>query len=110
MTQLVANYVGEGSHIAFQVFQDIPGFDPQRMIGPDMELAKAIFATGWGLDAKGEALLLIARRPDGSLYWHSVLVTPQGFAPPIGQMSDGDALPNIALLDALVQSIQVGQP
>ena len=85
VTQLVGNYIGEGSHIAFHVFQDIPGFDPQRMIGPDMELAKAIFVTGWGLDAKGEALLLIARRPDGSLYWHSVLITPQGFAPPIGQ-------------------------
>ena len=85
VTQLVTNYVGEGSHISFQVFQDIPGFDPQRMLGPDLELAKAIFVTGWGLDAKAEALLLIVRRADGSLYWHSVLVTPQGFAPPAGQ-------------------------
>jgi hypothetical protein len=85
VTQLVDNYIGEGSYLAFHVFQDIPGFDPQRMIGPDMQLAKAIFVTGWGLDAKSEALLLIARRPDGTLYWHSVLVTPEGFAPPTGQ-------------------------
>jgi len=84
VTQLLTNYVGSDSAIAFQVFQDMPGFDPRTMVGPDVDLVKTIFVTGWGLDGKDEALLLVARRPDGSLYWHSVLVAPEGFSPPNG--------------------------
>ena len=65
---------------------DIPGFNPDAFVGPDAELAKAIFDTGWGLDGRGEALLFVGRRPDSSLFWQGVLVTPDGFAPPAGQV------------------------
>jgi hypothetical protein len=85
LNQLITNYVGEHNFIAFQDFQNIPGFDPQAFVGPDMELAKAVFVTGWGLDGKADALLFIVRRPDGSLFWQSMLVTPVGFAPPVGE-------------------------
>src|SRR5688572_10119103 len=83
VAQLVSNYVGENNSILFHDFQGIPGLDPQMLVGPDMQLAKAILATGWGLDGKGEALILIARRPDGSLFWHSALISQEGFAPQV---------------------------
>ena len=51
---------------------DIPGFNPEAFVGPHAELAKAIFATGWGLDGPGEALLFIGRRPDSSLFSQGV--------------------------------------
>jgi hypothetical protein len=101
VSQLLSNYVGEGSAIEFHAFQDIPGFDPQMMLGPDVNLAKAIFVTGWGLDARGEAVLFIARRPDESLYWHSVLVAPEGFAPPMGPVVCSDPI-DVAALDGKV--------
>jgi hypothetical protein len=86
VSQLITNHIGEHNFINFQDFQNIPGFDPQTFIGPDVELARAIYVTGWKSDGRGEALLFIARRPDGSLFWQGLLVTPRGFAPPVGQV------------------------
>ena len=82
VTQLLTNYLGTNGVIAPSEFQGIPGFDPQSMVGPDAILAKAILLSGWGADGKGEALLLVAQRPDGTFYWHSILVVPQGFSQP----------------------------
>jgi hypothetical protein len=83
--QLIANHIAEHNFLQFHDFQNIPAFDPQAFVGPDLELAKAVFVSGWGLDSRGDALLFIARRPGGSLLWQGVLVTPRGFAPPLGQ-------------------------
>lgn len=38
-----------------------------------------VHVTGWGPEGKDEAVLFIARRPDGSLYWHSVVTAAGGF-------------------------------
>jgi hypothetical protein len=86
LTQLFNSHVGPGSLIEFHTFQNIPGFNPEAFVGPDAELAKAIFASGWGLDGKSKALLFIGRRPDSSLLWQGVLITPEGFAPPLGKV------------------------
>jgi hypothetical protein len=77
--QLQLNYIGPATPLAFQPIPEamVPEF--QGMFGPDVNVAKMLYATGWGLQGTDEALLYIARRPDGSLYWHGVLVAPGGF-------------------------------
>jgi hypothetical protein len=49
-------------------------------MGLDPDKSQALFVSGWGLDGKGEAILYVTARADGSLYWHSVLIAPSGFA------------------------------
>jgi hypothetical protein len=85
VAQLIKSHVAENNFIAFQEFQPIPAFDAQSFVGSDVKLEKAIMATGWGLDNMQQALLFVSRRPDGSLFWQGVLVTPKGFVPPIGE-------------------------
>lgn len=82
VTQLLNNYFSTHRMIAPSEFEGIPGFDSQSMLGPGVQLAKAVMVRGWGMDGKGEALLLIAQRPNGTFYWHSVLVVPEGFSQP----------------------------
>lgn len=82
VTQLVNNYLGTNRPVAPSEFQGIPGFDPQSMVGPEATFAKAIMSRGWGADGKGEALLIIAQRSNGTFYWHSILVVPEGFSQP----------------------------
>ena len=86
VTQLLNSHLGEHNYLIFQEFQNIPAFDPKTFVGPDVELAKAIYVNGWGLDGRGDALLFVSRRPDGSLFWQGILVTPKAFAPPLGQV------------------------
>lgn len=60
---------------------DTFSFDPASMIyNSDDQLARASFSSGWGVDGRGEVLLVIARRPDGSLYFHSLLFARDGFS------------------------------
>jgi hypothetical protein len=47
--------------------------------GPDVDVAGTVYVKGWGLEGEDEAILFIARQPDGRLYWHGVLVGPGGF-------------------------------
>ncbi|HSL29521.1 MAG TPA: hypothetical protein VK900_10005 [Anaerolineales bacterium] len=97
VTQLLNSHVAENSALEFREFQDIPAFDAQSFVGPDVELAKAIYVTGWSADGQQDALLFVSRRPEGSLFWQGVLVTPKGFAPPetsMGQScSEPEAVP-----------------
>jgi hypothetical protein len=86
VSQLLNSHLAEHNFLVFQEFQKLPAFDPKMFVGPDVELAKAIYVFGWGLDGRGESLLFVSRRPDGSLFWQGLLVTPQGFAPPLGQV------------------------
>lgn len=77
--QLQLNHIGQGTPLGFQPVPEamIPEF--QGMFGPDVNVAKMLYVTGWGLQGTDEALLYIARRPDGSLYWHGVLSAFGGF-------------------------------
>jgi hypothetical protein len=94
VTQLLSDHVTETSFLTFQDFQNIPAFDPQSFVGPDVELAKAIFVDGWGANSQNQALLFVSRRPDGSLFWQGILVTPKGFAHSMGQAcSEAVAVP-----------------
>ena len=54
--------------------------NPYGIMGLDPANSWALFVSGWGLDGRDEAILYVTRRADGSLYWHSVLVAPGGFA------------------------------
>ncbi len=56
------------------------GLNPYAIMGLDPAKSQGLFVSGWGLDGKGEAILYATRRPDGSPYWHSVLIAPAGFA------------------------------
>ena len=85
VAKLLSSHIAEHNFIEFQAFQPIPAFDPQSFVGPDVKLEKAIMATSWGLDSMQQALLFVSRRPDGSLFWQGVLVTPKGFVPPMGE-------------------------
>jgi hypothetical protein len=57
------------------------GLNPYSIMGLNASNSQALFVSGWGLDGKGEAILYFTRRPDGSAYWHSVLIAAQGFLP-----------------------------
>jgi photosystem II stability/assembly factor-like uncharacterized protein len=56
------------------------GSNPYSIMGLDPAKSQALFVSGWGLDGKDEAILYVTQRADGSLYWHSVLIAPGGFA------------------------------
>jgi hypothetical protein len=86
VSQLLNSHLAEHNYLVFQEFQNIPAFDPETFVGPDVELAKAIYVYGWGFYGRVDALLFVSRRPDGSLFWQGLMVTPKGFAPPLGQV------------------------
>lgn len=56
------------------------GLDPYMIMGLDPAKSQALFVSGWGPDGSSEAILYVTRRTDGSLYFHSVLIAPGGFA------------------------------
>ncbi|MFZ5884722.1 MAG: NBR1-Ig-like domain-containing protein [Chloroflexota bacterium] len=58
------------------------GSNPYTIMGLDPAKSRALYVAGWGLDGKTEAILYVTQRADGSLYWHSVLIAPYGFAAP----------------------------
>jgi hypothetical protein len=78
--QLRTNYLGDATSIVFQQIPDPLRAEVQGVLGPDVDVAELLYVSGWGLEGEDEAILYIARRPDGSLYWHGVLVAPGGFA------------------------------
>lgn len=84
--QLRLNDLNESASIvadpAKNLIELLGGTDPNSILGPDgtQNPVNALFVSGWGLDGKNEAILFLASRPDGSLYWHTVLVAKGGFA------------------------------
>lgn len=55
------------------------GFNPYSLMGLDSAKSQALFVSGWGVDGKGEAIIYVSRRADGSAYFHGVLIAPTGF-------------------------------
>ncbi|MEW6400395.1 MAG: NBR1-Ig-like domain-containing protein [Chloroflexota bacterium] len=82
--QLQANYIGPNTHLIPDPNKDLVallgGSNPYSIMGLDPARSQALFVSGWGLDGRGEAILYVTSRLDGSPYWHSVLIAPQGFA------------------------------
>jgi hypothetical protein len=61
---------------------DLLGTDPATILGPEIGEASPVFVTGLGAEGKDEGILLVARQPDGGLYWHGLLFAKDGFAQP----------------------------
>ena len=59
---------------------DLLGTDPVTILGPDVIEATALFTSGWGAEGRDEAILFVARRPNGEVYWHGFLFAKDGFA------------------------------
>ncbi len=82
--QLQTNYIGPNTHLSPDPNKDLVtllgGMNPYSVMGLDPARSQALFVSGWGLDGKGEAILFVTTRSDGSVYWHSVLIAPTGFA------------------------------
>jgi len=82
--QQLQNYLG-ATPLTPNASQDLNallgGLNPYAIMGLDPATSQGLFVTGWGLDGKGEAILYATRRPNGSLYWNSVLIAPSGFIP-----------------------------
>lgn len=91
--QLQLNHLGPGTPLAFQPIPEamVPEF--QGMFGPDVNVAKMLYVSGWGLQGTDAALLYIGRRPDNSLYWHGVLAALGGFGDAVQPAPAGEALP-----------------
>ena len=59
---------------------DMLGTDPYTILGAQVIEASPLFTSGWGPEGRDEAILFVARRPNGELYWHGFLFAKDGFA------------------------------
>jgi len=84
--QLQTNYISATTHLTADPSKNLNillgGLDPYAIMGLDPAKSQALFVSGWGLSGNDEALLYMTTRPDGSLYWHGVLIAPGGFVHP----------------------------
>ncbi|HZQ08909.1 MAG TPA: SH3 domain-containing protein [Anaerolineae bacterium] len=55
------------------------GTSPLSMWDPQVKVVKSVFAKGLGASGKDEAMLILAQRADGSLYWYGILYAANGF-------------------------------
>ena len=96
VAQLQANYLGPATAVAFDTSTDLTallGMDPLGMWGPDVNAVRALYVKGLGADGRTEAILILALRPDGSPYWHGMLVAREGFHLPEGPTETPTPLP-----------------
>jgi hypothetical protein len=78
--QILNNYVPLGVEPMLDLNHPvIARLYPQHPISDAGEELIPVYAAGWGLEGKDEAILFIARRLDGSLYWQGVLTAAGGF-------------------------------
>jgi TolB protein len=82
--QLRLNYLLPGNTIRFQEGPDLSpqlgGNDILSIWDPAVNPVRALYGLGWGMEGNDEAFLIIAQRPDGTLYWYAMLMTSPGFA------------------------------
>ena len=78
--QILNNYVPLGVQPVLDLNHPvIARLYPQHPISDAGEELIPVYAAGWGQEGKDEAILFIARRADGSLYWQGVLTAAGGF-------------------------------
>lgn len=83
--QLQRNLLNQSSPILADPKKDLSsllGMDPVTIVAPDLKGVSPLFTSGWGPEGKDEAILFIAKRPDGSFYWYGLLFAKNGFAKP----------------------------
>jgi Ig-like domain-containing protein len=83
---LKTNYLGPSTHLIPDPGKDLVallgGLDPYAIMGFNSTNAQVLFVSGWGPAGTDEAILYITNRPDGSPYWHGVLIALGGFVHP----------------------------
>ncbi len=57
----------------------LDGTPPLSMWNPKIKVVKSVYVKGLNADGKGEGLLIIAQRANGSLYWYALLYAGGGF-------------------------------
>jgi len=84
--ETLKNYLGPSTHLTPDPGKDLVtllgGLDPYELMGFNSTNAQVLFVSGWGPAGTDEALLYITNRPDGSSYWHGVIIAPGGFVHP----------------------------
>jgi len=94
--QLRNHYLSAGSAAALPTKVDwtklLDGQDPLTLWAPQAQAAKAIYVTGLGADQQAEALLIVAQQADGTPYWYSMLVAPDGFLADVGTVAKNAAV------------------
>lgn len=92
IVQLRNTYLSAGSGVALPDDVDwkalLSGHDPLTMWGPNVQAIKALYVTGLSDNQQTEAVLIVAQQPDGSPYWHSMLIAPDGFQPKLGVVAE----------------------
>jgi hypothetical protein len=82
--QLRANYIGPDTPLAFERDENLTlllgGMDPRSLFGPDTKAVDLLYAKGWGMDGRDEALLYVVPSADGGYEWYAALIAPGGFA------------------------------
>ena len=79
-------FLGPTTHLTPDPGKDmvtlLGGLDPYAIMGLNSTNSQILFVSGWGLSGTDEAILYLNRLPDGSLFWHGVLIAPGGFIHP----------------------------
>lgn len=55
------------------------GQNPLHVFQSDAQVVDVLFSQGWGPEGMGEAMLFVAQRADGSFWWYSIIIAPNGF-------------------------------
>ena len=82
---LKINYLGPTTNLTPDPGKDLVallGRDPYELMGFNSTNSQILFVSGWGLSGTDEAILYLNRWPDGSIFWHGVLIAPGGFVHP----------------------------
>lgn len=58
---------------------ELLGMDPVTIVGPEIIEASPLFVSGLGAEGKDDAILFVAKLPDGGLYWYGLLFAKDGF-------------------------------
>ena len=61
---------------------ELLGTDPSTILGPGVIEANPVFVSGFGVEGKDEAILFVAKQPEGGWYWHGLLFAKDGFVQP----------------------------
>lgn len=81
--QLRTRFYGPENDVTFPEPQpdlnELLGRDPAAMWGETVNVVSTLYSRGWGRQGNDDAILVIARRPDGAFYWHGVVFATGGF-------------------------------
>ncbi|HET9907431.1 MAG TPA: NBR1-Ig-like domain-containing protein [Anaerolineales bacterium] len=83
---LKTTYLGPTTHLSPDPGKDLVallgGLDPYAVMGLNSSNSEIVFVSGWGPSGTDEAILYLNRWPDGTVFWHGVLIAPGGFVHP----------------------------